>query len=178
MGPAAPSTSVIPAVNTCMNCHRAISYGSNYGTAEISKIFASIGWDPLENAYIANYDQMTNEQVKDVYRKWIANKNLTEGVEADDIEDLVEEQLAGIEEALTNEYTSDERIAGPIEWVRIHNVPDHVYFIPRSARHGRQPQVPKLPRTGAGHGGSISVQPSEYGLVHQLPSGDRGTVQR
>ena len=120
--------SVIPAVNTCMNCHRAISYGSKYGTAEITKIFASIGWDPLENAYIANYDQMTNGQVKEIYRKWIANKNLTEGVEADDLEDLVDEQLEGIEEALTNEYTGDERIAGPIEWTRIHNLPDHAYF--------------------------------------------------
>ena len=120
--------SVIPAVNTCMNCHRAINYGSKYGTAEITKIFASIGWDPLEGAYIANYDQMTNDQVKDIYRKWIANKNLTEGMEADDIENVVEEQLEGIEMALTNDYTGDERIAGPIEWTRIHNLPDHAYF--------------------------------------------------
>ena len=121
--------SVIPAVNTCMNCHRAIQYGSQYGTAEITKIFASIGWDPSESAYIENYDQMTNEQALAVYKKWIANKNYSEGIEnPDDLDELVNEQLAGIEAALTNEYTSDERIAGPIEWTRIHNLPDHAYF--------------------------------------------------
>ncbi|NJO87089.1 MAG: cytochrome c3 family protein [Lewinella sp.] len=29
--------SVIPALNTCMNCHSAIKYGSQYGTAELTK---------------------------------------------------------------------------------------------------------------------------------------------
>jgi cytochrome c2 len=38
--------SVIPAANTCMNCHSAIKVGSEYGTAEISKIYASVGYDP------------------------------------------------------------------------------------------------------------------------------------
>ncbi len=132
--------SVIPAVNTCMNCHRAINYGSQYGTAEITKIFASIGWDPSEGAYIENYDQMTNVQALEIYKKWIANKNYSEGLEdADDLDELVEEQLAGIETALVNEYTGDERIPGPIEWTRIHNLPDHAYF-----NHAQHVTVGKL----------------------------------
>ena len=39
--------SIIPAANTCMNCHRAITVGTKHGTAEITKIFASIGFDQL-----------------------------------------------------------------------------------------------------------------------------------
>ena len=38
--------SVIPAANTCMNCHKAIKKGSEHGTAELTKIYASIGFDP------------------------------------------------------------------------------------------------------------------------------------
>ncbi len=131
--------SVIPAVNTCMNCHRAINYGSQYGTAEITKIFASIGWDPSEGAYIENYDQMTNDQARQIYSKWIADKYISEGGDIDEIDDVVEEQWDGIQTALTNDYTGDERVAGPIEWTRIHNLPDHAYF-----NHAQHVTVGKL----------------------------------
>ncbi len=131
--------SVIPAVNTCMNCHRAINYGSQYGTAEISKIFAAIGWDPTEGAYIENYDQMTNDQARQIYSKWIADKYISEGGDIDEVENVVEEQWDGIYTALTNEYTGDERVAGPIEWTRIHNLPDHAYF-----NHAQHVTVGKL----------------------------------
>ena len=131
--------SVIPAVNTCMNCHRAINYGSQYGTAELTKIYASIGWDPSEEAYIENYDQMTNDQAKEIYSKWIADKFISEGGDIDDIDEVVEEQWDGIETSLTNEYTGDERVAGPIEWTRIHNLPDHAYF-----NHAQHVTVGKL----------------------------------
>ncbi|MEM9261253.1 MAG: cytochrome c3 family protein, partial [Bacteroidota bacterium] len=122
--------SVIPAVNTCMNCHRAIKVGSNYGTAEIGKIYAAIGYDPMKDEYIENYDQLTNEQVKDKYRSWMADEYLkaNEDADIDDVDEAVNEQLDAIEEALTNEYTGDDKIAGPVEWVRIHNLPDHAYF--------------------------------------------------
>jgi cytochrome c2 len=129
--------SVIPAVNTCMNCHRAIQVGSRWGTAELTKIFASIGWDPTEGAYIENYDQMTNDQAAEIYKKWIASQYMTAQQDAGDdatdkeldyLEQTVDEQWAGIVAALTNEYTGDERVAGPIEWTRIHNLPDHAYF--------------------------------------------------
>ncbi|NJB85051.1 cytochrome c2 [Lewinella marina] len=131
--------SVIPAVNTCMNCHRAINYGSQYGTAEITKIFAAIGWDPTEGAYIENYDQMTNAQAQKIYSKWIADKYISEGGDIDEVENVVEEQWEGIYAALTNEYTGDERVPGPVEWTRIHNLPDHAYF-----NHAQHVTVGKL----------------------------------
>jgi len=124
--------SVIPAANTCMNCHTAIKVGSNYGTAELTKIYASIGWDPNEDTYIEDYENMSRDEIKQIYSRWIANSyttlddNLKE--RGMDIEEVVDKQWEGIVGALTNRATGDNKIAGPIEWVRIHNMPDHVYF--------------------------------------------------
>ena len=120
--------SVIPAVNTCMNCHRAIKKGSNYGTAEITKIYAAIGYDPIEDAYIKDYENYSNEEVKEVYKKWIAQEYIKDEGDLDEMEDVIDEQIEAIEDALTNEMTGDDKIAGPVEWVRIHNLPDHAYF--------------------------------------------------
>ncbi len=128
--------SVIPAVNTCMNCHRAIKVGSQYGTAELTKIYAAIGYDPTEDKYIENYDQLPEDQIKKIYSKWIANTYVKENTGGDkpiskiaeEAEELVDVQWDGIVSALTNEYTGDNSIAGPVEWVRIHNLPDHAYF--------------------------------------------------
>jgi hypothetical protein len=119
--------SVIPAANTCMNCHKAIKVGSQYGTAELTKIYASVGYDPNTDKYIDGYDELSNEDALKIYRKWIESSNIGE-IDNDELELLVEEQLDAIEEALTNEETGDDKIAGPIEWVRIHNLPDHAYF--------------------------------------------------
>jgi hypothetical protein len=55
-----------------MNCHKNISKGPKYGTEEIAKIYAAVGWDPA-----------------------------------------------------TQTYANEPK---PVEWVRIHNLPDHVYF--------------------------------------------------
>ena len=66
-------TAGIPTVNVCMNCHKGISEGSEYGTTEIQKIYDAAGFDP---------------------------DNL--------------------------EYTGEE--TDPIRWVKVHNLPDHVYF--------------------------------------------------
>lgn len=121
--------SVIPAVNTCMNCHRAIKVGSNYGTAELTKIYAAIGYDPSSDKYIENYDQLPREEIEQIYKKWIADTYVQENSTIDaDGEKLIEDQWDGIVTALTNEYTQDSKIAGPVEWVRIHNLPDHAYF--------------------------------------------------
>jgi cytochrome c2 len=62
----------IPSLNTCMNCHKQVSTGPKYGTTEIAKIYAAVGWDPT-----------------------------------------------------TKTYSGTPK---PVEWVRIHNLPDHVYF--------------------------------------------------
>ncbi|MEM6348265.1 MAG: c-type cytochrome [Bacteroidota bacterium] len=64
----------IPSANVCMNCHKYIQEGPQYGKEEISKIYDAIGFDPEKSQYIEDYEQK------------------------------------------------------PIEWVRIHNLPDHAYF--------------------------------------------------
>lgn len=119
--------SVIPAANTCMNCHRAIKVGSQYGTAELTKIYASIGYDPSSDTYLDNYEEMNQDDIEKVYKKWIADTYVKENGSIDSKgEELIEEQWEGIVSSLTNPHK--KKIQGPIEWVRIHNLPDHVYF--------------------------------------------------
>lgn len=128
--------SVIPAVNTCMNCHKAIKVGSQYGTAELTKIYAAIGYDPSADRYIEDYDNLPREQIQKIYSQWIANTYVQENTGGDkpiskiaeEAEELAEIQWENIVAALTNEYTGDNSVAGPVEWVRIHNLPDHAYF--------------------------------------------------
>lgn len=119
--------SVIPAANTCMNCHRAIKVGSKYGTAELTKIYASIGYDPSADSYLDDYEAMNQSDIEKIYKKWIADTYVKENGSIDsEGEELIEEQWEGIVSSLTN--PTKPKIQGPIEWVRIHNLPDHVYF--------------------------------------------------
>ena len=131
---------VIPAANTCMNCHKAIKVGSEHGTAELTKIYASIGYDPSTNAYIENYDDMSQEDIEEIYKKWISDSYLNEEelTELDlEGEELVNDQWEDIVSSLTNEQKT--KVQGPIEWIRIHNLPDHVYF-----NHAQHVNVGKL----------------------------------
>jgi len=127
--------SVIPAANTCMNCHKAVKVGSTYGTAELTKIYASTGFDPNTDKYIPNYEEMEQEDIAKIYKKWIVNSF----VQNDDnkakysalkISDAAvkaaDKQWDGIVSSLTNDVKT--KVQGPIEWIRIHNMPDHVYF--------------------------------------------------
>ena len=121
--------SSVPGTNTCMNCHAAIKVGSKYGTAELTKIYASIGWDPTTGKYIDNYDNMSEDQVASIFKKWIGDQYLDKnGMKALDksAEMIVNDQWADLKTSLTNETKT--KIQGPIEWTRIHNLPDHVYF--------------------------------------------------
>jgi mono/diheme cytochrome c family protein len=121
--------SVIPAANTCLNCHKAIKVGSQYGTQELTKIFASTGFDPSTNKYIENYDKMSDDSVKAVYTKWIGDQYLTAtGLAKLDGngEELVAQQWEEIVSSLTSD--NDKKVQGPIEWVKIHNLADHAYF--------------------------------------------------
>jgi mono/diheme cytochrome c family protein len=132
--------SSIPGTNTCMNCHAAIKNGSNYGTAEITKIYASIGYDPSTNTYIENYDSKSEEEIKAIYTKWIGDeyKRVKEKADLDALgEKIVADQWADLKKSLTNDQK--KKIQGPIEWVRIHNLPDHVYF-----NHAQHVTVGKL----------------------------------
>ena len=130
----------IPAANTCMNCHKAVEKGSVYGTQEITKIFASIGYDPSTDKYITDYDKLSKEEIKAIYTKWIGDsymkdKELT-ALDASG-QRIVEEQWTEIETSLTNDLKPT--IQGPIEWTRIHMLPDHVYF-----NHEQHVRVGKL----------------------------------
>ncbi len=130
----------IPAANTCMNCHTAIKNGSEYGTAELSKIYASVGYDPSTGKYIEGYDEMEVDTIERLFKKWIGDQYLVEkGIDVLDNagEELVDAQWKGIVSSLTNEQKSDFR--GPIEWIRIHNLPDHAYF-----NHAQHVTVGKL----------------------------------
>ena len=119
--------SVIPAANTCMNCHSAIKVGSNYGTAELTKIYASIGYNPTTDKYIDDYESLEESDIEKIYKRWIGDTYISENGTLDaDGEELIEEQWQGIKNSLTNE--TKPNIQGPIEWVRIHNLPDHAYF--------------------------------------------------
>lgn len=111
--------SVIPAANTCMNCHKAVKVGSQYGTAEITKIYASIGYDPTTDQYIPDYEDLTNDELGEYYKPWISENGTGDGAE---------DEWEAIVASLTDEEVGDTKVAGPINWVRIHNLPDHVYF--------------------------------------------------
>ena len=127
--------SVIPAANTCMNCHKAVKSGSTYGTAEISKIYASIGYNPKTDKYIENYEQLSQEDIEKIYKGWIvdqfvqsedAKARYSGSKLAEQAEKEAAKQWRGIVSSLTN--AQKKSVQGPIEWVRIHNLPDHVYF--------------------------------------------------
>jgi len=118
--------SVIPAANTCMNCHKAIMVGSTYGTAELSKIYASIGYDPNTQKYIEDYESMSQEDIEGIFKKWIGDNVPSE--ESANKERIVGDQWKGIVTALTNEESGDDEVQGAIEWVKVHNLPDHVYY--------------------------------------------------
>jgi mono/diheme cytochrome c family protein len=121
--------SSIPGANTCMNCHAAVKKGTISGTKEITKIYASIGFDPIAGKYIDGYDNWSDKQIEDLYKKWIGQEYMA----ANSLSSLdengkltVETQWEGIVKALKDD--SNGKIQGPIEWVRIHNLADHAYF--------------------------------------------------
>lgn len=121
--------SVIPAANTCMNCHSAITTGSKHGTAEITKIYASVGFDPSTGKYIEDYEKLERSEIEAIYKKWIGDTYVeTNSLQALDKKGTkeVERQWDALVTSLTNEQKT--KVYGPIEWVRIHNLPDHVYF--------------------------------------------------
>lgn len=121
--------SVIPAANTCMNCHKAVKVGSTYGTAELTKIYASVGYDPSTDTYIEDIENKSTEDLKAIYSKWIQNEYMKEeDAKVNKVDKVVETQWDAIVASLTDEAMGDESVYGPINWVRIHNLPDHAYF--------------------------------------------------
>lgn len=131
--------SVIPAANTCMNCHKAITKGSTYGTAELTKIFASIGFDPSKGTYIEDYENKSEEEYADIYKKWIKDSFMedNEDKSASDAVAAADMQWKDIVSSMTNDQK--KKVQGPIEWIRVHNLPDHVYY-----NHSQHVTVGKL----------------------------------
>ena len=114
--------------------------GSTYGTAELTKIFASIGYDPTTDKYIPDYAQLSEKEIERIYKKWISDVYITEKGGLDNRgEQEINKQWDGIVAALTDKKGRDFKIQGPIEWVRIHNLPDHAYF-----NHAQHVAVGKL----------------------------------
>lgn len=99
----------IPSANVCMNCHKGVQQGPTYGRKEIAKIYAAIGFNPNTNDYIPNYYQMPREEAEALYAKWLQEDDTKKHTQADIKEVLMQVQR-------------------PIEWIRVHNLPDHVYF--------------------------------------------------
>lgn len=109
---------VIPATNTCMNCHKAVNKGPEHGSAEILKIYASSGFNPAKAAY---FDKTTSVEARlAVYKDWLIKVMMKKEYEENPkrTERDVNEQLAAAKGFIDK----------PIEWVRVHNLPDHVYF--------------------------------------------------
>lgn len=44
-------SAVIPSANVCMNCHKGIEEGPEYGKEEIAKIYEAVDWDPESQTY-------------------------------------------------------------------------------------------------------------------------------
>ena len=122
--------SVIPGLNTCMNCHKAIQYGSKYGTAELTKIYVAAGYNPYTDNYIENYDDMSADSIMILFKNWIEDNYRERNPDKPDseVERVVNEQWDDIYDALVDKDNPHDRLQGPVEWVRIHNLPDHVYF--------------------------------------------------
>ena len=116
--------SVIPATNTCMNCHAAIKDGSKYGRAELTKIYASIGFDPTRGAgqYIDGYENMKQEDIEKIFKKWLTD-GFAEDVQAGKM--TATEAVAEARKLLEPVMAQAQK---PINWTRIHNLPDHAYF--------------------------------------------------
>ncbi len=104
---------VIPATNTCMNCHTAIKKGPEYGTAEILKIYAASGFNPLSGTYFKE-SVPTDERLAE-YKKWLKEANA-------DNKAITESEIS------VQLSFAKPMIGKPVNWVKIHNLPDHAYF--------------------------------------------------
>jgi mono/diheme cytochrome c family protein len=121
--------SSIPPTSTCMNCHAAIKKGTISGTSEITKIFASIGFDPISGKYIPDYENWSEKQIEDLYKKWIGQEYMAANTLTaldESGHQTVDNQWDGLVKALKDD--TNGKIQGPVEWTRIHNLADHAYF--------------------------------------------------
>ena len=76
--------------------------GPQYGKSEITKIYASVGWNPEKNEYFKDYAKMDKEELAAFYGNYLGDEKAAAAVEP--------------------------FIQSNIEWVLIHKLPDHAYF--------------------------------------------------
>lgn len=93
----------IPSSNVCMNCHKAVNNGPKTNRSEITKIYAAIGWNPVDLKYFDNYASMKKEDVEKVFKEWLVD-------EPDAFEPV------------------KNQIQQPVKWTQVHVLPDHVFF--------------------------------------------------
>lgn len=113
----------IPGVSTCINCHSAVKQGQHEGAAakvissgEILKIYASAGFDPNAGKYFpANTDATTKETA---YWNWMKSVAADAKLVGDQADQLVADGVLNAKPLMDK----------PLEWIRIHNLPDHAYF--------------------------------------------------
>lgn len=100
----------IPSANVCMNCHKGIKgddpQNGVHGKLEISKIYAAASFNPIDGAYFD--DNAEKAYIDSIFTVWLADSK----PKASD------KQVKAVL----------HQVQKPIEWVRIHNLPDHVYF--------------------------------------------------
>jgi mono/diheme cytochrome c family protein len=118
----------IPGVSTCMNCHTVVQQGAHEGaaakgasSAEILKIYAAAGYNPnlpSDKAYIENAEKLGEAELKAIYHHWIDSVYNAAGMKPNERVQLVEDAF----------QAAKAMFYKPIEWVRIHNLPDHAYF--------------------------------------------------
>lgn len=106
----------IPSVNVCMNCHKNIQQGPEYGRKEIAKIYSSIAYNPNEGKYFDTEAESKESMIAEL-RAYLAKDY--------DNEILTPAQEKELEASLKEVIAMFNK---PVEWVRIHNMPDHVYF--------------------------------------------------
>ena len=114
----------IPSINVCMNCHKNVKEGPQHGRKEISKIYAAIGFNPNDGKYF-DTEAVSKEDVANELKTYLMadSKSYTE-VDTSD-EKAMAKMEADVE---ANLATTMEMYNRPVEWVRVHNLPDHVYF--------------------------------------------------
>ncbi len=121
---------VIPGMNTCMNCHTAVNVGPEHGTAEILKIYASTGFNPISNKtpeHGAYFDESVDAETRTkIYKQWLEEANK-------------DNEAIGDREISKQIAAAKPFYGKTVEWIRIHNLPDHAYF--NHAQHVSAGQV-------------------------------------